>query len=236
MTPRTAGLEAEAALLRSQSAAHAEGRLCPEIRLNLPSQVWASFQDGFDNGLLTPPYWALEWPGGQALARHILDHPDIVAGRTVVDWGTGCGLVAIAAALAGARLVRAIDSDSRSIEAVRKNAHLNGVAREVLAIRAELPSPAGGEGDVILAADLWYDRFEARRITASLRSFAKRGLRVLVADADRAFTPRYHLTTLSLYSIATDPDIEQKRLTTAYVALLEGRCMRETFEGGSNGR
>ena len=204
-------------------AARVEARLCPEVRLNLWPLLWTSFQICVGGiSLSAPPYWALEWPGGQALARYILDHPDIVAGRTVVDWGAGCGLVAIASALAGARLAQAIDRDPRSIQAVRDNARLNGVAQRVLAINAELPASVGGNGEVILAADLWYDRFDAWRITASLRSLAKRGSTVLVADSDRAFTPRSRLKTLSSYSIATDPGIEQTRLTMARVARLEG--------------
>jgi predicted nicotinamide N-methyase len=203
------------------AAIHVEERLCSEIRLNLRPQLWASFQDGSGGvGPSTPPYWALEWPGGQALARYILDHPEIVARRIVVDWGAGCGLVGIAAALAGATLVRAIDRDPRSIEAVHENASLNGVSQRVVAIQAELPSPVGGDGEAILAADLWYDRFDAMRITAALRSLAKRGLPVLLGDTDRVFTPRGYVTILSRYSIPTDPEIEQTRLTSAHVAHL----------------
>jgi predicted nicotinamide N-methyase len=218
LPPSTASLktalDAEAALWSSARSeiAHAAERLCPEIRLKLRPEVWASFQCVFSGiGPSTPPYWALAWPGGQALARYILDHPKIVADRTVVDWGAGCGLVAIAAAIAGAREVRAIDRDPGSIEAIRENARFNRVSQQVLAIKSELPSPAGGAGDVILAADLWY-----------VRSLAKCGATVLMADTDRAFTPRGRLKMLARYSIKTDPGIEQTRLTTSYVALLEG--------------
>jgi predicted nicotinamide N-methyase len=203
----------------SSEAAPAEER--PEIQLNLRADVWASFQGGFVGGP-TPPYWALAWPGGQALARYILDHPEIVAGRDVVDWGAGSGLAAIAAAIAGARLVRAIDRDPRSIEAIYENARLNGVSNRVVAVKAELPSSAHKDGEVILAADLWYDRFDANRITAGLRSLARRGATVLLADTERAFTPRRNLKVLSRYSIITDPGIEQTRLTRVHVALLEG--------------
>jgi predicted nicotinamide N-methyase len=229
LPPSTASLktalDAEAALWSSARSeiAHAAERLCPEIRLKLHPEVWASFQCVFSGiGPSTPPYWALAWPGGQALARYILDHPKIVADRTVVDWGAGCGLVAIAAAIAGAREVRAIDRDPGSIEAIRENARFNRVSQQVLAIKSELPSPAGGAGDVILAADLWYVRFDALRVTAALRSLAKCGATVLMADTDRAFTPRGRLKMLARYSIKTDPGTEQTRLTTSYVALLEG--------------
>jgi predicted nicotinamide N-methyase len=229
LSPPTASLkaacDAQAASPRSAryDIAHGADRLCPEIRLRLRPEVWASFQDGLSGiGPSTPPYWALAWPGGQALARYILDHPKIVAHRTVVDWGTGCGLVAIAAAIVGARRVRAIDRDPRSVEAVRENARFNRVDQQVLAIKSELPSLAGGAGEVILAADVWYVRFDALRVTAALRSLAKRGATVLMADTDRAFTPRSYLKMLARYSIKTNPGIEQTKLTTAYVALLEG--------------
>lgn len=225
LPPPTGGLSCgEVAPGRSarSEAVRVENSLCPEIRLSLAPEIWASFQDGRGGiGPSTTPYWSLAWPAGQALARYILDHPEIVARRTVVEWGAGCGLVAIAAALAGARLVRAIDRDPRSIEAVRANARLNHVDQQILAIKAELPSPAGGDGEVILAADLWYARFDALRLTAALRSLVKRGSVVLIADTNRAFTPRGYLKMLGRYSIKTDPEIEQRRLTTAYVARLE---------------
>jgi predicted nicotinamide N-methyase len=198
-------------------------RLCPEISLSLRPQLWGSWQRGLGSeSPATPPYWALEWPGGQALARYILDHPEIVTRRIVVDWGAGSGLVAIAAALSGAQQVLAIDRDRVSIDAIRENTWLNRVAQRVLAIQAELPSQSGGEGEVILAADLWYDRFDATRITAALRSVAKRGSTVLIGDTNRAFTPRGGLALLSRYSIPTDPEIEQTTLTGAFVARLDG--------------
>lgn len=235
-----AARDAKTAPLRSARSdiAHAGGRICPEIHLKLHADVWTSFQGSLSGSVpSTPPYWALAWPGGQALARYILDHPKIVADRTVVDWGAGCGVVAIAAAVAGARRVSAIDRDPRSIEAVRENARFNRVSQKVLAIESELPSPAGGAGEVILAADIWYVRFEALRITAALRSLVKRGATVLMGDTDRAFTPRSHLKMLAHYSIETDPRIEQTGLTAAYAALLGGaQDLTETFQGGNNDR
>ena len=192
--------------------------LCPDIPLNLRPQLWASWQTGSSGDISAyPPYWALTWPGGQALARYILDHPEIVAGRKVAEWGAGCGLVAIAAALSGARQVWAIDRDELAVAAIDNNALLNGVSEQVRAIRAELPS-ASAEGEVILAADLWYDRFDAVRITSALSSSAERGAAVLIGDLNRAFAPRRGLAMLSRYLVPTNPEIEQKRFTSAYVA------------------
>jgi predicted nicotinamide N-methyase len=191
--------------------------------LSIRPQLWASFQRGLSGESPgRPPYWALEWPGGQALARFLLDHPEIVARRTVIDWGAGSGLVAIAAARAGARLAYAIDRDPQSIKAIRYNARINGAAWKVLPIEAELPSPAVEDGELILAADIWYERFDAMRMTAALRSYAKRGSIVLIADTERAFTPRRSLKILSRYQVPTDQRIEQVALTSAFVAQLEG--------------
>ncbi len=199
-------------------AALLNSRLCPHIQLSLRPQLWVSWQTGSSGDISAyPPYWALAWPGGEALARYILDHPEIVAGRNVVDWGAGCGLVAIAAALSGARLVWAIDRDELAVAAIKDNARLNGVSQQVWAIRAEL-SAACADREVILAADLWYDRFDAVRITSALRSNAERGATVLMGDSNRAFAPRYGLAMLSRYLVPTNPEVEQSRFTTAYVA------------------
>ncbi len=232
MPPPTADTEAACRAERAPpapplaAATRLDAGLRPDIALNLRPQLWASWQTGSSRDLpASPPYWALAWPGGQALARYILDHPETVAGREVAEWGAGCGVVAIAAALSGARQVRAIDRDELAVAAINSNALLNGVARRVRAIRAELPS-ACADGEVILAADLWYDRFDAVRITSALRSNAARGASVLIGDSHRAFAPRCGVTTLSRYLVPTNPEIEQERFTIAYVARLDRAAAR----------
>lgn len=205
----------------SSSAMQPEAWLCPEIQLRLRPQLWASWQTGFaSEGLAYPPYWALAWPGGQALARYILDHPEIVAGRNVADWGAGCGLVTVAAAIAGARQVRAIDRDRLAIAAIEENVRINGVAQSVVTLQADLPSASPSDREVILAADLWYDRFDAAVVTAGLRSMALCGSTVLIGGSARAFAPRSGLTILSRYLVLSDPEIEQTNRTKAYVARL----------------
>jgi len=224
MPPPTADLEAACRADRAPRASpvsigrRLKSSLCPDIQLSLHPRLWASWQTGSSGDMSAcPPYWALAWPGGQALARYILDHPEIVAGRNVVEWGAGCGLVAIAAALSGARQVWAIDRDKLAVAAINNNALLNGVSQQVWAIRAELSS-ACADGEVILAADLWYDRFDAVRITSALRSNAERGANVLIGDSNRAFAPRCGLAMLSRYLVPTNPEVEQKWFTNAYVA------------------
>jgi predicted nicotinamide N-methyase len=223
MPPPTADIEAacSAAGAPLPIATRLNSSLCPDIPLNLRPELWASWQTGSSGDISArPPYWALAWPGGQALARYILDHPEIVAGRKVVEWGAGCGLAAIAAALSGARQVRAIDRDELAVAAINNNALLNGVSRQVRAIRGEVSSVCA-DGEVILAADLWYDRFDAVRITSALRANAERGAIVLIGDSNRAFAPRCGLAILSRYLVPTNPEIEQKRFTNAYVARFE---------------
>lgn len=152
-----------------------------------------------------PPYWAWPWAGGLALARHVLDHPELVRGRTVVDIGCGCGIVAIAAALAGAASVTAIDIEIFAIEATLLNAAANGV--EVDAVEAD---PIGtDEGwDVVLVGDLWYEQELAERMAPWLRDLAGRGAIVLTGDLGRAHLPRTGFAELARSVVATPVDLE----------------------------
>ncbi|HMN74136.1 MAG TPA: 50S ribosomal protein L11 methyltransferase [Rhodoblastus sp.] len=144
------------------------------------------------------PYWAWCWAGGLALARHILAHPDIVAGRRALDLGSGSGLVAIAAMRAGAAHALAVDSDAEAVAATECNAAANSVAVE--ALHAD---PLDGEppaADVVLVGDLFYDRAVAARVTAFLDRCAAGGARVLVGDPGRAFLPLDRLSLLAEYA------------------------------------
>ena len=118
-----------------------------------------------------PPYWAWPWAGGQALARYVLDHPELVRGRVAADIGTGGGVVAIAAALAGASRVDAIDIEPFAVEACRLNAAANGVAAIVDPIEAD-PTNTDDGWDVVLVGDLWYESEVSRRIEPWLRALA----------------------------------------------------------------
>lgn len=134
------------------------------------------------------PYWAFVWGGGLALARHVLDRPEVVAGRRVLDLGSGSGLVAIAAMKAGAASVVAVDVDPRAAVAVRLNAVLNGI--EVEAVTADLlhgPAPEGIE--VVLAGDLFYEAVLAGRTLGFLRRCVAEGVEVLIGDPGRKSLP-----------------------------------------------
>lgn len=145
------------------------------------------------------PYWAYAWPGGCLLARYLLDHPDLAAGRRALDLGAGCGIVAIAAARCGARAT-ALDLDPLSAEATRLNAQANGEAVECVTADAL----AGGvpAADLLLAGDLFYDAGLARRAARHLDRCAVAGLTVLVGDIGRRHLPRDRLSQLAAYETA----------------------------------
>jgi predicted nicotinamide N-methyase len=161
------------------------------------------------------PYWAFPWAGGQALARHVLDHPDVLRGRRVLDFATGSGLVAIAAARAGAASVVATDVDPFCRAAVQLNAELNGVRLE---FREEDPrtTPPGG-AEVVLAGDVFYERALAEGALTWLRALAGRGVRVLAGDAERAYAPRSGFAVLAVHDVPTTVEIEDRPIRRARV-------------------
>ena len=147
-----------------------------------------------------PPFWAFPWAGGQALARYVLDHPEIVRGRRVLDAASGSGLVAIAAAKAGAASVTACDVDPNAVAAIGINARANDaatVAARVLDLAADDPSGA----QVVLAADVFYQRELAELALRFLRGAARSGAEVFVADPGRAFLPATELTPLASFEV-----------------------------------
>lgn len=152
------------------------------------------------------PYWARPWGGGLALARHVLDHPEVVAGKTVLDLGAGSGLVAIAAALAGAGEVRAADVDPYAVTATRLNAAANGVAVE--AIHGDLTAGAPPAATLMLVGDLFYDPDLASRVTAFLERCVAARIEVLIGDPWRAFLPTDRLRIVAEYPVADFGDPE----------------------------
>lgn len=143
------------------------------------------------------PYWAWCWAGGLALARHILGHPPLVAGRRVLDLGAGSGLVAIAAARAGAREVLAAEVDDDAVAAIGLNAQANDVQLRVLHV--DLLDDEPPAADIVLVGDLFYDRATAVRVTRFLHLCLAAGMDVFVGDPGRAFLPRERLTALADY-------------------------------------
>lgn len=141
-----------------------------------------------------PPYWAYRWAGGTVLARFLLDQPEVVAGKRVLDLGAGCGVVGIAAAKAGAAEVMAAEVDPNGLAAIMLNAGLNGVSLATVA--DDLLGAPPALVDLVAVGDLFYNRVLARRVTAYLRRCVAAGQEVLVGDPGRAFLPQEHLTRL----------------------------------------
>jgi predicted nicotinamide N-methyase len=175
----------------------------PEIRLRLAGPGAGLFDAGYRSDE-PPPFWAFAWPGGQALARYLLDHAAEVAGRRVHDLGCGAGLAAIAAARAGAAAVRAIDSDPDAVAAALDNAAHNGVRIE--GVRGELLEC--GPGDVVLAGDMFYTARVANQLMPVLRRASTAGARVLVGDAGRGFLPAGRFRALAEYDVPVSTVVE----------------------------
>jgi predicted nicotinamide N-methyase len=186
--------------------------LAPELRLYTATEMtslWhatAAELEGWDPS----PYWAFPWAGGQALARHLLDHPELVRGRRVFDFATGSGLVAIAARHAGAAHAIAADLDPFCEAAVRLNAALNGVEVEFRAGDA-IGDPLDGF-DVLVAGDVFYERPLAEGSLAWFRAVAARGVRVLVGDPGRNYSPASALHVVGEYDVPTTVAIEDRAL------------------------
>ncbi len=180
----------------------------PEIRLHVADEatsLWQKTEDELGEIGLPPPFWAFAWAGGQALARYVLDHPDLVRGRRVLDFASGSGLVAIAAAMAGAGSVEACDIDPFAEAAMRLNAEQNGVA-----IRPRLEDLVDrDEGwDAVLAGDICYERDTAARVIAWLAALQARGATVLIGDPGRSYLPKDRLDPLASYEVPVTRALE----------------------------
>jgi predicted nicotinamide N-methyase len=185
--------------------------LVPEIALHLATAItpiWQATEEALARRAVPPPFWAFAWAGGQALARFLLDHPDLVAGREVLDIGSGSGIVAIAAAKCGASRVVAADIDRFAAAAITLNATLNGVS-VMVETRDLLDRAAAGWG-VALAGDICYEEPMSSRALALLRRIAARGRVALLGDPGRAYLPRSGLLELARYDVPTSRELEDR--------------------------
>ncbi len=196
--------------------------LLPEIRLHLASEItplWHATEASLERDQLPPPYWAFAWAGGQALARHLLDHPDLVRGKRVLDFGAGSGLVAVAAARSGA-IAAAAEIDPFACAAIRLNAALNGV--DVAIEAGDVIGRADAPWEIVLAGDMCYERPLAERLTAWLRALAARGVTVLLGDPGRTYLPKSGLEPLARYTVPTTLELEDRTSREAIVWRLVG--------------
>jgi len=189
----------------------------PEITLHLAdeaTELWQKTEEGLGEIGLPPPFWAFAWAGGQALARYVLDNPALVTGKRVLDFASGSGLVAIAAAKAGAASVEACDIDAFAVAAMQLNAAANGVAIDA---RCEDVVGADEGWDAIFAGDICYERDMAAHTVAWLASLHARGAIVLIGDPGRSYLPRQTLEPIATYEVPVTRTLEDAEIKTTPV-------------------
>jgi len=189
----------------------------PEMQLYLADDavaLWQLTEEQLGELGLPPPFWAFAWAGGQALARYLLDHPEMVRGKSVLDVASGSGLVAIAAMKAGAASALAVDIDAFAAHAAVLNAALNDVALET-SDADPIGQPTGAE--VVLVGDLFYDRDLAPRVLAWLIALQREGKTVLIGDPGRTYLPRDKLDQIAAYDIPVTRALEDAEIKRAAV-------------------
>jgi predicted nicotinamide N-methyase len=195
----------------------------PELQLYLASEIepiWRQTEEMLQQQGLEPPFWAFAWAGGQALARYLMDHPEEVRGRRVLDFATGSGLVAIAAMKAGAAEVLAADIDPFCEAAVALNAEANGV--EVSFTSQDLLEGPPPDAEIICAGDICYAWPMADRARRWLEAAHATGRRVLIGDPGRAYLPREGLEALATYEVHTTRELEDREVRRTGVFALGG--------------
>ncbi len=187
--------------------------LVPEIKLHLAEEavpIWQKTEEELGEMNVPPPYWAFAWAGGQALARYILDTPALVAGKQVVDLGSGSGLTAIAARLAGASHVLAADIDVFAVAAIQLNAAVNGVTVEATSqdLLAGSPAPCG----VVLIGDLFYERQLAGRVLKYIDQVKSQGASIFIGDPQRNYFPRGRFERQADYRVPVTRELEDAEI------------------------
>lgn len=186
--------------------------LTPEIRLWLADEtvpLWKKTEEELGASGVSPPFWAFAWAGGQALARYALDHPALLEGKRVLDFASGSGLVAIAAAKAGAAEIDASDIDAFAIAAIEANVDLNGVR---VAPRLEDLIGTDEGWEVVLAGDIAYEKDLAGAAMDWLMSLARRGRAVLIGDPRRSYLPAESLDCVIEYSVPVTRELEDSEI------------------------
>jgi predicted nicotinamide N-methyase len=191
--------------------------LVPEIRLHLATELtplWHATESYLNQRNIGAPFWAFAWVGGQALARYILDRPTVAEGKRIVDIGSGGGIVSIAAAMAGAAQVTALDIDPLAASVCRMNAALNRVAAEIATETADALTYDLTPFDLVLVGDVCYTRGESRDLAEHVR---RQPAPVLFGDPGRQFLPRADLEHLAAYTVPTSKEIEADDISEASV-------------------
>lgn len=187
--------------------------LVPEIVLHLAAEslpIWQKTEDELGEINLPPPYWAFAWAGGQAVARYLIDHPEISRSQTVLDLGSGSGISAIAAAKTGANAVLAADIDKVALVACSLNARANAVAMETTGTDLLAEQPVGER--VIIIGDLFYERQLADRVVAYIAEAKARGSAVYIGDPQRSYFPEGRFTRLAEYQVPVTRELEDAEI------------------------
>ena len=205
--------------IRANTALEAPA-MVPEFRLWLASEyvpIWQATETWLEEQNVDPPYWAFCWPGGQAIARYLLDNPALVEGQRVIDFAAGSGVSSLAAARAGAASVVANDIDALSLVAARLNARANDLAFD-LSREDWLAGPAGApDTDIVLAGDVCYERDMSTRALAWLRGHARLGRLVLLGDPGRNYFSAQGLEERARYDIPTSLQLENRGMRETVV-------------------
>ncbi len=191
--------------------------LVPEIKLHLATEItpiWEATEADLARMNLPPPYWAFAWPGGQALTRFLLDQPDWVKGKRVLDFAAGSGLSAIGAAMAGAAKVEAAEIDDYASAAIALNARTNNVAIHL--VNEDLIG-SDPRWEIVLAGDVCYEKPMADRVIAWFRALAGRGVAILLGDPGRAYLPQNGLVELARYQVPTTLELEDRQMRETLV-------------------
>jgi predicted nicotinamide N-methyase len=201
-----------------ENTAVARAPLVPEIALYLASEVtplWHATETYLEQNNLPPPYWAFAWPGGQTFARLLLDRPELARGRRVLDFASGSGISAIAAAKAGAARVVATEIDAFAVAALALNAALNGVTLDIF--EGDILGSPPTDWDLILAGDVCYEKPMADRTIAWLDLAVAQGIEVLIADPGRAYLPKSGLSEIARHDVPTPLDLENRKIMTTVI-------------------
>jgi len=197
-----------AAFIRANTMLH-EPPLVPEVKLHLASEIvpiWRMTEEELEKSGLPPPFWAFAWAGGQALARYILDHPETVAGKRILDFGAGSGMIGIAAMKANAASVLSADIDPFAAASIRLNAEVNGISLNVTT--DDIVGSANGGWDVILIGDMCYERPLAERIETWVHSLVDGGATAYIGDPGRTYLPKSGLEKIVSYAVKTTRELE----------------------------
>lgn len=187
----------------------------PEISLHVADEavpLWQKTEEELGEMGLPPPFWAFAWAGGQALARYILDQPEIVRSKRVLDLASGSGLVAIAAMKAGAAQVVANDIDRFAMPAIAMNANVNGVSLETETADRLDPGLVLEPFGTVLAGDIFYERDTATRALAFLRRMKAQGAEIFVGDPGRTYLPKDKMAVLAEYEVPVTRDLEDAEI------------------------